>query len=85
MFWKKKKSAPRRYYIPEEYLEKFCELRDEYNAAPKGQNYVLALGFWRFIEKATGVDIRSSQSSRKNWRIGGPVLHPYIEEYNREW
>ena len=79
MFWKKKKSVPKRYYIPEECLEKFCELRDDYNAAPKGQDNVLGLVFWRFIEKATGIDIHNSQ---KNWRISGPVLHPYIEEYD---
>lgn len=77
MFLRKNKPAPKKYYIPEEYIREFCELKDRYNAAPAGQDNAVALSFWRFVKKVTGAEV-----DRGSWTTRGSVLCPYVEEIN---
>lgn len=48
-FKRKQKFETFEYFIPEEHIEKFYELRDVYYSRPIGQDRVAKYKFWRYI------------------------------------
>ena len=66
----KKKVQPRRWYIPEEHIEEYYQLRDVIRE--EGTNLAL-YEFWKFVYRVV-------PDAAPSCHTGGYITHPYVEE-----